>query len=224
LSIVGVMIAASMEKWISIFKSGFETIGDMAGSTGNAIMNALTGNLSTVKKNMDDIKGAYGSFLKDIDRITQHTAVARASAVDKILGRGEFAPIDPAKKIIPNNGGKNVSDTGIVQGPREGVSGRDFADPSIQATNPFDVNRPFLGPGGAPASSVEIGESDEQSQTQAATRIIASSLASIGGGGGSAAFTSDPALSEAKKQTNILETIASNTTPAGGGTTQPELT
>ena len=119
-------------------------------------------------------------------------------------------------------------------------------------TDPFAAKK-FAGPGGAPAAipknqtatesesdlldkyselDTELGHmldradppaAEMEKQKKASTSIIASSLASIGGGGGSAAFSSDPAMSEAKKQTSILETIATNTTPPGGTPTTPEL-
>lgn len=52
--------------------------------------------------------------------------------------------------------------------------------------------------------------------------ILTTSLASIGGGGNSA-MTGDPQLSEAKRQTSILDRIAANTQPKSSTAPTPEI-
>ena len=65
----------------------------------------------------------------------------------------------------------------------------------------------------------------EETATDTGPNLITSQLASIGGGGGSAAFSSDPLLSENKRQSGILADILSTLggTEEGGNTTNPEL-
>lgn len=55
------------------------------------------------------------------------------------------------------------------------------------------------------------------------TSMSVSSLAASGLGGNVSAFTADPALSEAKKQSQLLEDIKTSLQPAGGVKSTPEL-
>jgi len=53
--------------------------------------------------------------------------------------------------------------------------------------------------------------------------MAVSSLAASGLGGNVSAFTADPALSEAKKQSQLLQDIKTSLQPAGGVKSTPEL-
>ena len=221
LSAFSVVAGAVVIGWVGIWMGAFKAIGDGAAATGNAILNGLTGNFDEAKKNLDQMKNAFTGFYKNIKKQVADTDSLIVGAVGDIYGVGDRTP--QKKNSTLTGDGKKGIDTGVMHGPKNQTPAEATAAAADAASKLEDRYSELDNELGHILDRAEPPTSEAAGKKRSSTSIVASSLASIGGGGGTGAFSSDPALSEAKKQTTILETIATNTMPPGGTPVTPEL-